>query len=248
MKSIIFGRNPVLEALRAGKRIEEIFLFRSIEKDSRVSDILDLCRKNKIKYTFTERKSLDGMAGTDKHQGAVAFAGPIAYASVQDIFLSASQKKEKPFLVVLDRIEDPYNLGSIIRNADAAGCHGLIIPRKHASPLTETAVKASSGAIEYVPVCQVNSLIHTLEELKKQGLWVFGLDSSGQKIFTEPDYSIPVCLVVGSEGEGISPVVRKKCDHLVRIPMKGNISSLNAAVAAGIVMFEVLRQRQTGSA
>ncbi|MBI2675391.1 MAG: 23S rRNA (guanosine(2251)-2'-O)-methyltransferase RlmB [Candidatus Aenigmarchaeota archaeon] len=248
MKSIIFGRNPIVEALRAGRMIEEIFLFRSIEKDSRVSEILDLCRKSKTRYTFTERKSLDRMAGTDKHQGVVASVEPITYASVNDLFLSASQRKEKPFFVMLDRIEDPYNLGSIIRNADAAGCHGLIIPRRHASPLTETAVKASSGAIEYVPVCQVNNLIHTLEELKKQGLWIFGLDSGGQKIFTGPDYSIPVCLVIGSEGEGISPVIRKKCDHLVRIPMKGRLSSLNAAVAAGIVMFEVLRQRQTGSA
>ncbi len=243
MKSVIFGKNSVVEALRAGRGIDRIFLSESLGRDNKILEILRLAREMGIEFRFIDSRGLHRLSGTDKHQGILAFAEPIRYVSVQDLFLEAERKKEKPFFIMLDCIEDPYNLGSIIRNADAAGCHGLIIPKKHASPLTETAAKASAGAVEYVRVCQVNSLIHTIEELKRSGLWTVGLDERGQRPFTEVNYTLPVCIVLGSEGEGISTVLKKKCDYLAKIPMKGKIPSLNAAVAAGIVMYEVVRQR-----
>ena len=204
--------------------------------------ILGKARELGIVIKEVDRRKLDAMCGGANHQGIAARASAIEYAQVDDILEKAGQAGEKPFIIILDGIEDPHNLGAIIRSADASGAHGVIIPKRRGASLTDAVGKASAGAVEYVPVARVSNLARTIDELKSKGLWIYGADMDGSR-WDSVDYSGPVALVIGNEGKGISRLVREKCDFIVSLPMKGKINSLNASVAAGILMYEVIKHR-----
>lgn len=242
MTEILEGKNPVIEALRSGRSINKILL----AKDIHAREIVTLAKEKGIVFEFVDRRVLDKKSRRGKHQGIIAYVAPHEYVDVEDILKIAKKKNEKPFLLILDGIEDPQNLGAIIRSADATGVQGVIIPKRRAAPLTEATAKASAGAVEYVPVARVTNIASTVESLKGKGVWVIGVDQNAKKLYNQADFKLPVALVVGSEGRGISRLVRERCEDLVSIPMKGKINSLNASVAAGIVMYEVLNQRRGG--
>nr|MBO2493701.1 23S rRNA (guanosine(2251)-2'-O)-methyltransferase RlmB [Clostridia bacterium] len=235
------GRNPVIEALRAGKTIEKILVTKG-SREGAVRDILRMARERGIVVQEVDRKRLDSMSQTGAHQGIIALVVPYTYVSVEDILERARRTNEPPFVVVLDCIEDPHNLGAIIRTAECCGVHGIIIPKRKAVGITPTVVKASAGAVAYVPVAKVTNVASTLELLKEQGLWVVGAEAQATP-YNVQDMKGPIALVIGSEGKGLRRLVKEKCDYLVGIPMKGKINSLNASVAAAILMYEVLRQR-----
>ncbi len=242
---LIGGRNPVLEALRAGRRLQVIMVARG-EKRGSVLEILRLAREAGIPVQEVSREELDRRAGELAHQGVVAVAAPWRPATVEAV-LEAAQRRGQPALVVVAaEVQDPRNLGALIRCAEAAGAHGLIIPRHRAAGVTPATVKASAGAVEFLPVAEVTNLARCLDELKGMGLWVFGADAGGALLYHEADWRVPAVLVVGSEGRGIPRLVREKCDFLVRIPMWGRINSLNVAAAAAILLFEAARQRHSG--
>lgn len=242
--TILFGRNPVIEALRAHRSLNKILIAKG-SYGQEITDIIDLARAQGVVYQFTDRRQLDALVqGT--HQGVVAIGAERGYAEVDDLIAAAQRRSEAPFLVILDEVQDPHNFGSIIRSAEAMGVHGAIIPRRHAVGLTSVVAKASAGAIEYVPVARVPNVSQTLQELKTHGLWVIGLEADGPDLFERVDYTRPVALVIGSEGKGLRPLVRRGCDTVVRVPIGGHTGSLNAAVAAALVMYEVFRQRQKG--
>lgn len=236
------GRNPVIEALKSGRPINKILISKGAREGS-INQIIALAREKGIVVQDVERLRLDSIATTKAHQGVIAYVSVKSYVEVDDILSIADSKGEKPFLVILDEVADPHNLGSIIRTADATGVHGVIIPKRRAAGLTPAVSKASAGAVEYVPVARVANLVQTIEYLKKRNIWVVGADSSGEKAFYESDLTGAIALVIGSEGEGIGRLIREKCDFLINIPMKGRISSLNAAVAGAVVMYEISRQR-----
>ncbi len=235
------GRNPVMEALRAGKTIEKILVAKG-SREGAVKDILKTARERGIVVQEVDRKRLDSISQTGRHQGIIALVVPYTYVSVDDILEKARCANELPFVAVLDCIEDPHNLGAIIRTAECCGVHGIIIPKRKAVGITPTVVKASAGAVEYVPVARVTNIASTLEYLKEQGLWVVGAEAEATP-YNVQDMKGPIALVIGSEGKGLRRLVKEKCDYLVGIPMKGKINSLNASVAAAILMYEVLRQR-----
>jgi len=239
----LYGRNPVLEALKNGTTINKIYIAKGEMKGS-VKEIMALAKERRIVVTQVEKAKLDSMFPKVNHQGVAASIAAADYVEWQDILESARVKGEDPFIIVLDELEDPHNLGAILRTADAAGAHGVIIPKRRAVPLTEGVAKASAGAVEYVPVARVSNLAQTLEALKKEGLWVAGAAMNG-KCYYEQDLKGPLAVVIGSEGKGISRLVEEKCDFLVSIPMQGKINSLNASVAAGLLMYEVYRQRNS---
>lgn len=236
------GRNPVIEALKANRTINKILVAKG-EREGSVKQIMALAREKKIVIQEVERSRLDSLSSTHAHQGVIAFVAAKDYVDIDDILAAAEAKGEAPFIILLDEISDAYNLGSILRTADAVGAHGVVIPKRRAVGLTTAVSKASAGAVEYVPVARVTNISQTIEYLKKKNVWVVGTDLSGDKAFFESDLKGPIALVVGSEGEGIGKLVAEKCDFIVNIPMKGQISSLNAAVAGAIVMYEVLKQR-----
>lgn len=238
----IEGRNSVLEALKAGRTINKILISKG-DKEGSIKYITALAREKGIIIQEVERTKLDSISSTRAHQGVVAYVAPKDYVEIEDILKIAEEKGEPPFIVLLDEITDPHNLGSIMRTADAVGAHGIVIPKRRSVSLTATVSKASAGAVEYVPVARVTNIAQTIEYLKKQNIWIIGTDSTGDKAFYESDLKGGVGLVIGSEGEGIGKLIREKCDFVVNIPMKGKISSLNAAVAAGVVMYEIQRQR-----
>jgi 23S rRNA (guanosine2251-2'-O)-methyltransferase len=238
----IEGRNSVMEALKAGRSINKIFIAKG-EKEGSINQIITLARQNGIIIQDVDRVKLDNMSVTHAHQGIIAFASAKDYVEVDDILEIAASSGRSPFIVILDEITDAYNLGSILRTADAAGVHGIIIPKRRAIGLTASVSKASAGAIEYVPVARVTNIAQTIEYLKKKNIWVVGTDSTGEKPFYMNDLTGPIALVVGSEGEGMGKLIRESCDFTVNIPMKGRISSLNAAVAGAIVIYEILKQR-----
>lgn len=237
----IEGRNAVLEAFRAGKTIDRLFIQDGCQ-DGPIKSILREAKKTDTILSFVKKERLNQMSETGKHQGVIAYAAAYEYADIEDMFALAEQKGEDPFLVVLDNIEDPHNLGAIIRTANQAGAHGIIIPKRRAAGLTATAAKASAGAVNYTPVAKVTNLAATIEELKTRGLWFVCADMDG-----EPMYNLnlkgPIGLVIGSEGEGVGRLVKEKCDLVARIPMKGDIDSLNASVAMGVLAYEIVRQR-----
>ncbi len=237
----IEGRNAVIEAYRAGRTIEKLFLLEG-PAEGAMQTVLSLAKENSTPVRFCSRQRLDQLSQTGKHQGVIAQAAAFRYAKIEDLFAKAAEKGEDPFFVLLDRIEDPHNLGAIIRTANLAGAHGVIIPRDRAVGLTATAIKASAGAIHYTPVVKVTNLVRTMEELKKRGLWFACADMGGTSM-TKLSLTGPIGLVIGAEGTGVSRLVREKCDMIASIPMKGEIDSLNASVAAGILMYEILRQR-----
>lgn len=243
MENRIYGRNPVKEALKAGRAIDKLY----VQKDATGSarEILALARDKNLVIHEVDRAKLDQLSGGGVHQGFLAMIPAREYASVEDILARAKQTGEPPLVVVLDEIEDPHNLGSILRSALCSGAHGVIIPKRRSSGLTAIAVKASSGAAEHLPVAKVVNIQQTLEKLKKEGLWIAGADMEGTA-YDQSDLNGPLALVIGAEGKGLGNLVAKTCDFTVSIPMKGEVGSLGASVAAGILLFEAARQRRTG--
>ena len=238
---IITGRNSVLEAFRSGKTIDKLFVLDGCQ-DGPVRSILREARKGDTLIRFVSREKLDSLSGGEKHQGVAAVAAAFEYASIEDLFRKAEEKQEAPFFILCDEIEDPHNLGAIIRTANLAGAHGVIIPKRRAVGLTGTVAKVSAGALHYTPVARVTNLGRTIDELKEKGMWFVCGDMDGD-IMYDMDLTGPMGLVIGNEGKGVSRLVREKCDYRARIPMKGDIDSLNASVAAGVLSYEIVRQR-----
>ncbi|MDD2216612.1 MAG: 23S rRNA (guanosine(2251)-2'-O)-methyltransferase RlmB [Eubacteriales bacterium] len=245
MANIIYGRNTVMEALKSGREIEKLLLLKNGEGS--IKKIEAIARDRRIPIQYVEKVVLDKVTmvqgGPASHQGVAASASSYRYYELEDMLSAAAAKGEDPLLVLLDGIEDPHNLGAIIRTADGAGVHGIIIPKRRAAGLTDTAAKASAGAVEYVPVAKVSNLVQTIEKLKLAGLWIAACDMDGQ-IYHKTPMTGPLALVIGNEGQGISRLVREKCDFIVSIPMEGRISSLNASNAAAILLYEIHRQRK----
>ena len=237
----IEGRNAVMEAFRSGKTIDKLFVLKNCQ-DGPVNSILREARKHDVIVSFVAKERLDQMSKTGKHQGVIASAAAYEYAEVEDILNLAREKGEPPFIFLLDNIEDPHNLGAIIRTANLAGAHGVIIPKRHAVGLTATVAKTSAGALNYTPVAKVTNLGATMEELKKEGLWFVCADMGGTPMY-DLNLTGPIGLVIGNEGEGVGRLVKEKCDFVASIPMKGDIDSLNASVAAGVLAYEIVRQR-----
>ncbi|WP_246945484.1 23S rRNA (guanosine(2251)-2'-O)-methyltransferase RlmB [Bacillus pinisoli] len=241
-QEIVIGKNPVLEALRSGRDINKILIAEGALK-GQTGQIMQLAKEAGVIVQIAPRKKLDQLYDGN-HQGIVAQVAAYQYSEIDDLFQRAREKGEDPFFILLDEIEDPHNLGSILRTADAAGAHGVIIPKRRAVGLTATVAKASTGAIEYVPVVRVTNMARTIEELKERGVWIIGTDASGKTDYRKMDATLPLGIVIGSEGKGMSRLVRDKCDFLIRLPMVGKVTSLNASVAGSLLMFEVLRKRQ----
>ena len=240
----IEGRNSVIELLKAGKDINKLYIQKG-EKKGSILEIIKLAKQNKIIMSEIEKTKLDQMSETKNHQGVIAIVPPYEYADVDDILDAAKKKNEDPFIIILDEIEDPHNLGSIIRTVECAGAHGIIIPKRRSALVNSTVVKTSAGATSYMKVARVNNLNETIEYLKEHNVWVYGTDMLGSSYYDEQDYKGGVAIVVGSEGEGMGRLIKEKCDFLIKIPMKGKINSLNASVSAAIVMYEVMKQRRS---
>ena len=237
----IEGRNAVLEAFRSGKTIDKLFVQDGC-KDGPILSITREARKHDTLIKYVPRERLDQLSETGKHQGVIAYAAAYEYAEVEDILKNARDKGEEPFIFLLDNIEDPHNLGAIIRTANLAGAHGVIIPKRRAVGLTATVAKTSAGALNYTPVAKVTNLAATIDEPKKEGLWFVCADMGGESMY-RLNLKGPIGLVIGNEGEGVSRLVKEKCDYIASIPMKGDIDSLNASVAAGVLAYEIVRQR-----
>ena len=237
----IEGKNAVLEAFRSGKTVDRLYILEGL-KDGPMQTILREAKKRDTVVSFVSKERLGQLSETGKHQGVIASCAAYEYATVEDLLNRAKEKGEPPFFLLLDNIEDPHNLGAIIRTANLAGAHGVIIPKRRAVGLTAVAAKASAGAIHYTPVAKVTNLTNTMKELKKEGMWFVCADMGGTSMY-KLDLKGPMGLVVGSEGQGVSRLVREKCDMTAAIPMRGDIDSLNASVAAGILAYEIVRQR-----
>lgn len=237
----IEGRNAVIEAFRSGKTIDKLFVLDGC-KDGPVMTILREAKKTDTIIKYVDKERLDHMSKTGHHQGVIANAAAYEYAEVEDILNAAKEKGEPPFIFILDGIEDPHNLGAIIRTANLCGAHGVIIPKRRAVGLTATVAKTSAGALNYTPVAKVTNIGNTIEDLKKEGLWFVCADMGGETMY-KLNLKGPIGLVIGNEGEGVSRLVKEKCDFTASIPMKGNIDSLNASVAAGVLAYEIVRQR-----
>lgn len=241
MEDMIEGRNAVMEALRAGKPIDKLYVLDGCQ-DGPIRSIVRAARKTDALLQFVPRERLDQMSVTGRHQGVVAQTAAYEYAAVEDILNRAKEKGEPPFLLLLDEIEDPHNLGAIIRTANLAGAHGVIIPKRRAAGLTAVVARTSCGALNYTPVARVTNLTKTIEDLKKQGIWFVCADMDGTAMY-DLDLKGPIGLVIGNEGTGVSRLVKEACDFVAAIPMKGEIDSLNASVAAGVLAYEIVRQR-----
>ena len=241
-ESVCEGRNPVLEAFRSGKTVDRLFVLDGCH-DGPVQTILREAKKSDTLINYVKKERLDSMSETGKHQGVIAYLAAYEYASVEDILNAAKDAGEDPFIILLDGIEDPHNLGAIIRTANLSGAHGIIIPKHGACGLTATVAKASAGAINYTPVAKVTNISKTIEELKEQGMWFACADADGQVMYNL-NLTGPIGLVIGNEGKGVSRLVKKNCDYIASIPMKGDIDSLNASVATGVLAFEIVRQRR----
>jgi 23S rRNA (guanosine2251-2'-O)-methyltransferase len=244
MASTLEGRNPVLEALRAGRPMSKIFLARNIERHSIIGEIIFLAKSKGIPLEYVDRLALDRQSETGANQGVLAYTISKEYVDLDELLTISINKNEPPLYVLLDGVEDPHNLGAILRTAEASGIHGVIVREKRAVGITPTVEKASAGATEYIPVSRVTNISQTIEYLKNNNIWVVGIDQTGKIDYTRIDYKTPAAIVIGSEGKGLSDLVKKHCDFLASIPMKGKITSLNASVAAGLVMYEALKQRQ----
>lgn len=240
---IIAGRNSVLEALKAGRSLNKIMIAKG-ERQGSVREIISQAKEQGLVVQEVDTAKLDQLAAGVRHQGVVALAAPVAYVEIEDILSAAYEKEEPPFLVLLDELADPHNVGAILRTADATGVHGVLIPKRRSCPLTQTVAKTSAGAVEHVPVARIGNVAQTLKSLKKQGVWVVGTDMDGTENYYEADLTGPVVVVVGNEGEGMGRLTKEACDFVVKIPMRGKISSLNASVACSLLLYEVLRQRE----
>ncbi len=241
MMDLIIGKNPVLEALKSGREMNKIWIAEGSQR-GQMQSIIQLAKEMGITVQYVPKKKMDQLS-EGNHQGVIAQVAAYRYYDIDDLFKKAEEQGEAPFFIILDELEDPHNLGSIMRTADAVGAHGIIIPKRRSVALTATVAKASTGAIEYVPVARVTNLARTVDELKERGVWVFGTDAKGNQDYRQLDGVIPLALVIGSEGKGISRLLRDKCDVLIRLPMIGHVTSLNASVAASLLMYEVYRKR-----
>lgn len=239
----IEGRNAVLELLETGKDINKIFIANG-EKHGSINKIISIAKERKVVIVEADRAKLNQMAMSDNHQGVIAIVPPFDYCEVEDILEEANKKQEKPFILILDGIEDPHNLGSIIRTAETAGVHGIIIPKRRAATVNSTVYKVSAGAVEHMKIARVNNLNETIKYLKDNDIWICGTDMDAKNYYYNEKFDGPIAIVIGSEGFGMSRLVKENCDFLVKIPMKGKITSLNASVSAGIVMYEVVKQRE----
>ncbi|MDR0271355.1 23S rRNA (guanosine(2251)-2'-O)-methyltransferase RlmB [Paenibacillus sp.] len=245
-EEIIGGKHSVIEALKSGRTINKIWVAENAQKHLTQPIIIE-AKKLGVVIQQVDKRKLDQMAPGVQHQGVVAQVAPYAYAEVEDILLAAENKGESPFILLLDEIEDPHNLGSILRTADCTGVHGVIVPKRRSAQVTATVSKTSAGAAEYVPVARVTNLGQTIDSLKERGIWVVGTDvSAASGIYETNVFDGPVAIVIGNEGKGMGRLIREKCDVLIKLPMNGRINSLNASVAAGVVMYEVLRRRNQG--
>ena len=237
----IEGRNSVIELLESKKDINKIFVTKG-EKHGSINKILAMARERNVIIVEKDKRQMEQMAQTPNYQGVIAIVPPFEYCEIEDILEDAKNKNEDPFVLILDGIEDPHNLGSIIRTAETAGIHGVIIPKRRSVHITPIVAKASAGAIEYMPVCKVTNIVNTIKRLKEEGLWIAAADMDGE-VFYEQNLTGPIGLVIGSEGFGISRLVKQNCDFTVKMPMTGNVTSLNASVAGGILLYEIFRQR-----
>ncbi|MBU5678147.1 23S rRNA (guanosine(2251)-2'-O)-methyltransferase RlmB [Alkaliphilus sp. MSJ-5] len=240
----IVGRNPVMEALKSGREIDKILIAKGTEGGSLIK-IIGKAKDRGIPIQYVERQKLNEISESNAHQGIIATVAAYEYSDLEDILDRAKQRGKDPFILILDEIMDPHNLGSIMRTADAVGVDGIIIPKRRSVGLTATVAKSSAGAIEYVPVAKVSNIAQTIDRIKEKGIWVAGADMSGAKEHYNTDLNGPLALVIGNEGQGISRLIKEKCDFLVKLPMAGQVSSLNASVAAAVLMYEVFRQRST---
>lgn len=239
---VLVGRNAVTEALKSSRGINKLWIA-SGDREGSVAEIAALAKERGIVVQYVERAKIEALAGGHRHQGVLAYVAPVPYAELEDILKAAEAKGEAPFLVLLDELEDPHNLGALLRTADATGVHGILIPKRRSVSLNATVAKTSAGAVEYVPVARIGNIAQTLKKLKEKGFWVAGADMDGEKAYYEADLTGPLVLVVGSEGKGMSRLTKEACDFIVRMPMVGRINSLNASVAGSILMYESMRQR-----
>ncbi|HAK74407.1 MAG TPA: 23S rRNA (guanosine(2251)-2'-O)-methyltransferase RlmB [Sporomusaceae bacterium] len=242
-EEFVAGRNSVAEVLKSGRSINKILVAKG-ERHGAIKEIIGQARSQGLVVQEVDPAKLDQITEGMRHQGVVAMVAPVAYAELEDILGKAQESGEQPFIVLLDELEDPHNVGAILRTSDATGVHGVLLPKRRSSPLTATVAKTSAGAVEYVPVARIGNISQTLKKLKKQGLWVVGADMDGDKNYYEADLTGPIVVVVGSEGQGMGRLTKEECDFVVRIPMKGKITSLNASVACSLLLYEVLRQRE----
>ena len=236
------GRNAVIELLESGRDINKIFILEG-ERHGSINKIIAMAKERKIVLTMVNKTKLNQMAQTENNQGVIAIVPPCDYCEVEDILENAKQREEKPFILILDGIEDPHNLGSIIRTAETAGVHGIIIPKRRSASVNSTVSKVSAGAVEHMKIARVNNINETIRYLKENDVWICGTDMDAKKYYYQEDYKGPIAIVIGSEGFGMSRLVKENCDFLVKIPMKGKITSLNASVSAGIVIYEAVKQR-----
>ncbi|MCI7260758.1 MAG: 23S rRNA (guanosine(2251)-2'-O)-methyltransferase RlmB [Selenomonadales bacterium] len=241
-EDVLIGRNAVIEAIRSGRGINKL-LIADGDKEGSVKEVISLAKEQGIVIQFVERSKIEGIAGGLRHQGVLAYVAPVAYSDLETILQAAETKGEAPFLLLLDELEDPHNLGALLRTADATSVHGVLIPKRRSVPLTATVAKTSAGAVEYVPVARIGNIAQTLRKLKDKGFWVAGADMDGSQNYYEADLTGPLVLVVGSEGHGMSRLTKEQCDFIVKMPMVGKINSLNASVAGSILMYESMRQR-----
>lgn len=240
-KEMIVGKNPVLEALRSTRDINKIWVAEGVKKAG-IAELLNLAKERGIVVQFAPKEKLNNLS-SETHQGVVASVAAYNYAELNDIFAIAEKRGEDPFIIILDELEDPHNLGSIMRTADAVGAHGIIIPKRRSVALTAVVAKASTGAIEYIPTVRVTNLSQTVEELKERGVWIAGTDAKGSADYRRMDATLPLAVIIGSEGKGMSRILKEKCDFLYNLPMVGHVTSLNASVAASLLMYEVYRKR-----
>ncbi len=239
---IVEGRNAVLEALRSDREINKVLVQKG-EKNGSIIQIISIAKEKKLVITEVEKTKLDTISQTGHHQGVIIYTSPQKYCEVEDILQIAKMRKEDPFIVILDEIEDPYNLGSIIRTCEVLGVHGIIIPKRRSALITSVVEKVSVGATNYLPIARVTNLAQTIDTLKKENVWIVGTDMDAPNVGYDTDLTGGVALVIGSEGRGMGRLIKQKCDVLIKIPMKGNVTSLNAGVSAGICIYEVIRQR-----
>lgn len=240
---MIEGRNPVLEAIQSGRDINKLMVADG-QKEGSIKKIIAKAKEKGIVISYVDRQKINGLSQSDNHQGVIAFVAAYDYKDLEDLLNEVQEKEEAPFFIILDEINDPHNLGSIMRTADAVGAHGIIIPKRRAVGLTPVVAKTSAGAIEYVPVCRVTNLARTIDTLKERNIWIAGADMTGEQTHFQADFKGAIALVMGNEGQGLSRLVKEKCDFLVNIPMIGKVSSLNASVAASVIMYEIFKQRQ----
>ena len=242
-KDQVEGRNSVLELLESGKDINKIYITRG-EKHGSINKIIAKARERKIIIVEKDKRQMQEIAQTENYQGVIAIVPPFEYCEIEDILEEAKNKNEDPFVLILDGIEDPHNLGSIIRTAETAGVHGIIIPKRRAATVNSTVNKTSAGAVEHMKIARVNNISESINKLKEAGLWICGTDINTKTYYYDQDLTGPIGIVIGNEGQGISEKVKKNCDFLVKIPMKGKVTSLNASVSTGIIIYEALKQRE----